>query len=408
MSLNGGLAVEQPTRQALPATSNDHDPPSTNLLNDSPEDSNLSTAETHDQATRAFASNADSVTRSRWSRLWNSSAAVCVGHFLQGLFGVASFRCAYLRNRGFDEENREGRMLVRYDPDRTQPGRQAGERTQQQAKIADSAEYWGQNIGFLLSGLTAALGGLVGRCAQIDQLRQQRRMQNDGIYRAARGRLIYKSMSRNNALSLQDWSEDRQNMIHTIYVEVAERAADAWKESQDKTNSPVTKATLKQEINGIVDAFGDLQEVPRSFRQDRKYDQSAITFRKQARKWTKATTAAEKARLVNRIARTIEGYAVRWHFTDIHNSVATEMAETGRQWQYGRMHRYLKDRDVGMTLEDFTARYDAIVDAVLTDPNVVTHEFDRERLRGELRNEVIQRWQSQPRHSLFKIMTSFN
>lgn len=77
--------------------------------------------------------------QSLFSRAWNSGRAVWVGHFLQGLFGIASFRMGYIEKRGF-EANRTGRTYVRFNPQGT-AGREMSERSHGQALLADNAEY---------------------------------------------------------------------------------------------------------------------------------------------------------------------------------------------------------------------------------------------------------------------------
>lgn len=107
--------------------------------------------------------NADRDTRSLWCRAWNSNAGVFIGHFLQGVIGVAACRMHYLRALG-ETSNRAGAMLVSYDPNlsRAETGVAQGGRTLAQARIADDAEQCG--MWNLVGIFPSAVLGLIGHC----------------------------------------------------------------------------------------------------------------------------------------------------------------------------------------------------------------------------------------------------
>lgn len=113
----------------------------------------------------AWRRNVDDGQRSWLCRTWNKDWAVGVGHFLQGLFGVAAFRACYNRAAG-NTVNRKGLMRVSYVPglEHDQTGLDAGSRTRDQAWVANSAEKYGlfNPIGMTISAGAAILGLLAG------------------------------------------------------------------------------------------------------------------------------------------------------------------------------------------------------------------------------------------------------
>lgn len=141
------------------------------LMQDVPQESKLNTANAFGSA-QNFSKKVDGDTRSLWCRAWNSNSGVRIGHFLQGLFGVAAFRACYDRVVG-ETGARDGLMRVSYDPTlkNYKAGWAADSRSLAQARIANRAEQWGMfnPIGVSLSAVTALTGLVVGGIVRLCQ-----------------------------------------------------------------------------------------------------------------------------------------------------------------------------------------------------------------------------------------------